>query len=370
MPGRKHLWRGIHDKEMTARAVTLGVVVPRGKKAVPGRAVARISLTNTGAGHMFPTYMIPAVFIKVELLDENRKTVEGSRRVDRIQRRLLVILGSNALKTAVVALLMLLLFRSLVTRHLDDLASYLDTDQVGGPSRPLALDRPPDDTDEIGRTVVAVNAMVARSTDQFERTHAQREEIERLNVGLVARLEEMQSFSYSLAHDLSGPLRTAHSFAEIVHEDIDDADQQDLLMRIQSACQRMNDLIAGMSTVGDTRLLQTAVESLLRNAWTFTASRPEAVVEVGYGEVAGREGFYVRDNGIGFDPEHSARIFSPFERLHPESAGSGVGLAVVRTVVARHGGEVWAEARPDEGATFAFSIGHLDTGIHQVVSSG
>ncbi|MDP6484379.1 MAG: multiheme c-type cytochrome [Nitrospinota bacterium] len=88
MPGRKHLWRGIHDKEMTARAVTLGVVVPLGKKAVPGRAVARISLTNTGAGHMFPTYMIPAVFIKAELLDENGKTVEGSRRVDRIQRRL------------------------------------------------------------------------------------------------------------------------------------------------------------------------------------------------------------------------------------------------------------------------------------------
>ncbi len=88
MPGRKHVWRGIHDREMTARAVTLGVQVARGKAAVAGRAVARIELTNSGAGHMFPTYMVPAVFIKAELLDKDGKTVEGSLRVDRIQRLL------------------------------------------------------------------------------------------------------------------------------------------------------------------------------------------------------------------------------------------------------------------------------------------
>jgi hypothetical protein len=88
MPGKKHIWRGIHDKEMTARAVTLGVKIPKGKDAIPGRAVAEITLTNSGAGHMFPTYMIPAVFIKAELLDGDGKLIEGSRRVDRIQRRL------------------------------------------------------------------------------------------------------------------------------------------------------------------------------------------------------------------------------------------------------------------------------------------
>ncbi|MFQ5912084.1 MAG: multiheme c-type cytochrome [Nitrospinota bacterium] len=88
MPGRRHLWRGIHDKEMTARAVALGVQVARGKKAAPGRVVAKIELTNTGAGHMFPTYMIPAVFLKAELQDKDGKAVEGSLRTDRIQRLL------------------------------------------------------------------------------------------------------------------------------------------------------------------------------------------------------------------------------------------------------------------------------------------
>ena len=86
MPSRRHLWRGIHDKEMTARAVTLGVEIPRGKDAIPGRAVAKISLINSGAGHMFPTYMIPAVFIRVELQAQDGKIVAGSRRTDRIQR--------------------------------------------------------------------------------------------------------------------------------------------------------------------------------------------------------------------------------------------------------------------------------------------
>lgn len=88
MPGKKHIWRGIHDKEMTARAVTLGVKVPRAKDAVPGRATAEITLTNTGAGHMFPTYMVPAVFIKAELLDHDGRLIEGSRRVDPVRRNL------------------------------------------------------------------------------------------------------------------------------------------------------------------------------------------------------------------------------------------------------------------------------------------
>lgn len=88
MPGRRHLWRGIHDKRMTARAVTLGVYLDRRKDAAPGRVAARIELTNSGAGHMFPTYMVPAVLIAAELQDESGRTLEGSRRVDRIQRQL------------------------------------------------------------------------------------------------------------------------------------------------------------------------------------------------------------------------------------------------------------------------------------------
>ncbi len=323
-------------------------------------------------------------------------------------RHLLVILASNTLKTAVVAFLLLWIFRRLVTRHTDHLARYLDEQTGEGHPAPLVLDRPQDDGDELGRTVTAVNAMVERLSEHVGRLEVQREEIERLNGGLLTRVGELESFSYSLAHDLAGPLRTVHSFAEIVCEEVSDPEMCELLERMQGACIRMRGTIDGMlvlariskealriqpvdltalarevfealraaepsraaelvvqeglTTTGDARLLRAALDNLLGNAWKYSQSRPSTRIEFARGEVAGREGFYVRDNGVGFSPEHAARLFAPFERLHPEFSGHGIGLAVVRAVMTRHGGEVWADARPEEGATFAFTIGQPDLG--------
>ena len=327
---------------------------------------------------------------------------------DRLLRRAVVILASNAAKTAVVALLMLWIFRRLVTRHLDRLAVYLDARRGSSRADRLELDRPPDETDEIGRAVAAVNAMVARLSDHVEHVESQRGEIERLNGRLLGRVRELEAFSHSLAHNVMGPLRSVHSFAEIIQDDLDNPDALDMLGRVQRASARMEATIAGMlllarisrdtlslETVditalakelvavvrasepdralecvveegltvrGDRALLALALENLIRNAATFSSEGGSAPIEIGHGEVAGRPGFYVRDHGIGFEQRYASRIFSPFERLDADNPGHGLGLAVVRAVVVRHGGEVWVEATPGEGATFAFTIGHPDAG--------
>jgi signal transduction histidine kinase len=115
---------------------------------------------------------------------------------------------------------------------------------------------------------------------------------------------------------------------------------------------------------GNARLLRQVLANLLANAWKFTARQPRPAVEVGALPAAPGEPrvFYVRDNGAGFDMRRAADLFRPFHRLHPEHefAGTGIGLAVVRKIVERHGGSVWAEAAPGLGATFYVSLPDAD----------
>jgi two-component system, sensor histidine kinase and response regulator len=114
---------------------------------------------------------------------------------------------------------------------------------------------------------------------------------------------------------------------------------------------------------GDPALLEQVLVNLLSNAFKFTAPRGTARVEVG----ALRQGetlvYYVRDNGVGFDMQHAERLFGVFQRLHSQEAfeGTGIGLSVVQRIIARHGGKVWADSRPGEGATFYFSLPAQDT---------
>jgi light-regulated signal transduction histidine kinase (bacteriophytochrome) len=111
------------------------------------------------------------------------------------------------------------------------------------------------------------------------------------------------------------------------------------------------------TTWGDARLLQIALENLLGNAWKFTSTRPAARIEFGTTHIDGRTVHYVRDNGVGFDPEYANKLFQPFQRLHPTSEfeGNGIGLATVARVVDRHGGRVWADGAVGAGATFYFT---------------
>jgi light-regulated signal transduction histidine kinase (bacteriophytochrome) len=106
------------------------------------------------------------------------------------------------------------------------------------------------------------------------------------------------------------------------------------------------------------RLLQIALENLLGNAWKFTRKQPQPRIEFGVTEQDGMSVYFVRDNGAGFDMAHAGKLFGAFERLHadPEFEGTGIGLATVRRVIQRHGGKVWAEGKPGQGATFYFTL--------------
>ena len=115
----------------------------------------------------------------------------------------------------------------------------------------------------------------------------------------------------------------------------------------------------GLSAQADAGLMQVVLENLLRNAWKFTRESGAPRIEFGREESGGREVFFVRDNGVGFDMEHAARLFSPFQRLHQldRFEGTGIGLAIVQRIVRLHGGEVWAESAAGRGATLYFTLG-------------
>jgi PAS domain S-box-containing protein len=224
---------------------------------------------------------------------------------------------------------------------------------------------------------------------------------------LEVTVRELESFSYSVSHDLRAPLRAIDGFCQALGEDYGDrldARGLDYLARVRHAAHRMGDLIddlltlsrvmrsgfdrapvdlsalvaeiaddlrrahprravqlqvaADLQATGDRALLRTALDNLLANAWKFTGERAEARVEVGALTGAAPPTFFVRDNGAGFDMAYGERLFQPFQRLHAPDAfeGSGIGLATVQRIISRHGGRIWAESRPDEGATFYFTL--------------
>jgi light-regulated signal transduction histidine kinase (bacteriophytochrome) len=115
----------------------------------------------------------------------------------------------------------------------------------------------------------------------------------------------------------------------------------------------------GLRAMGDPALLRAVMTNLFENAWKFTAKRAKARIEFGQRAVeSGRPVFFVRDNGAGFDMKYAAKLFGAFQRLHQQEdfPGTGVGLATVQRIVIRHGGRIWAEAHPDQGATFFFTL--------------
>ncbi len=219
--------------------------------------------------------------------------------------------------------------------------------------------------------------------------------------------EELESFSYSVSHDLRAPLRTIDGFSAIVMEDYGkdlDPEVHGYLQRMRAASQRMARLIddlldlsrltrqeinyervnlsglakevladlrereperhvnasvhTALFALGDPDLLRVVLENLLANAWKFTRKTVEPRIEVGSFQREDRIVYFVRDNGAGFDPAHAQNMFRIFQRVHKDSEfeGTGIGLATVRRIIQRHGGEIWAEGSPQGGATFYFVL--------------
>jgi len=113
-----------------------------------------------------------------------------------------------------------------------------------------------------------------------------------------------------------------------------------------------------LRATGDAQLVRSALQNLFQNAWKYTSAHPAAKIEFGKAPLNGKAPFFVRDDGAGFNPQYSARLFGAFQRLHTESEfpGTGIGLATVQRIIHRHGGEIWAEGALEKGATFYFTL--------------
>ncbi|MCX8109806.1 MAG: ATP-binding protein, partial [Syntrophorhabdaceae bacterium] len=113
-----------------------------------------------------------------------------------------------------------------------------------------------------------------------------------------------------------------------------------------------------MFVIGDSQLIRIALENLLNNAFKFTRLNPQASIEFGVIDHEGKQIFFIRDNGVGFEMEYADKLFAPFQRLHSENEfeGTGIGLAIVHRIISKHGGRIWAEAEPGKGAIFYFTL--------------
>jgi PAS domain S-box-containing protein len=253
----------------------------------------------------------------------------------------------------------------------------------------------------------------------IQRRREMEEELKRINLELDDRVavrtrelemvnSELEAFSYSVSHDLRAPLRSMDGFSQVLMEDHErelSPAAMDALRRIRAASQRMGEMIDDlimlarvsrgtlnarpvslsalaheliaelgparpgrdveylvqerMKVRADPGLVRIVLQNLLANAWKYSSTRSRSRIEVGEIGIDGKRAWFVSDNGVGFDPARAEKLFTPFFRLHTQAEfdGNGIGLATVRRAVHRQGGEVWAEGRPGEGATFYFTFG-------------
>ena len=226
----------------------------------------------------------------------------------------------------------------------------------------------PSDQVSIAREVATQLAIAVTQARLYERVRLHAEELETRVQERTKELEaanaELDAFAYSVSHDLRAPLRAIDGYARMLQEDHgDELDKEAVRMLgvLRSRSDRMAHLIDELGTVAaDPALLKQAGANLVRNAVKFTGTKNSARIHVGCRRDldAGEATYYVNDNGVGFDMKYSDRLFGVFQRLHSASEfpGTGVGLAIAQRIIHRHGGKVWAESKPDEGATFDFTL--------------
>lgn len=251
--------------------------------------------------------------------------------------------------------------------------------------------------EEVNTELEAANEQLAQSNIELESSNDRLETANR----------DLEAFNYSVSHDLRGPITAISGQCQIVLQifaDKVDAEVKDFIQGIHDQTLRMNNLITtllefarlgkvplrrqrvdlgsmarsiamelalrdpqrivqfdiadGMEAEADPALLQILLENLLGNAWKYSLNMTEASIRVGRLEEKGRAVFFIRDNGVGFDPAQADELFNPFKRLNPPAGveGFGIGLATVKRIVERHGGEIRAQGEPGKGATFFIAL--------------
>lgn len=263
---------------------------------------------------------------------------------------------------------------------------------------------PPTQQNELAVLVNSFNGMLS----ELHKTHDELEQrVSERTRDLVSSNRELEAFSYSVSHDLRGPLDAINGFSYLLLERFGAGlgrQQRELVENIRESSRRMTGLIDDLlnlsrvtssamraesvdltalaltimeelrigsperkvefvtapkaEVLGDARLLRILMDNLLRNAWKYTSHHNRACIEFGIEHDNGHPVYFVKDDGSGFDTRSSDRLFQPFQRLHSSAQfpGNGVGLATVQRIVRRHGGDVWAQAEIEKGATFFFTL--------------
>ena len=331
------------------------------------------------------------------------------REIDQRLRRYLLIAGAVLVFSLLFALLISSAFGRSVAQPIVKLAET---------ARTVTRDRdysvrvaPTGQRDELAVLIDAFNEML-REIQQRDRALQSAHDLLEQRVSdrtrdLVSANQELEAFSYSVSHDLRGPLDAINGFSYVLisahGKQLDEA-ARELIQNIRASAKRMSELIDDLLNLSrvttsimhretvdlsefarsimeelchtaparkvefivppsaeahaDARLLRIVMDNLLRNAWKYTSHHKSARIEFGKMVKNGRTIYFVADDGSGFDSRSADRLFQPFQRLHStaEFPGNGIGLATVRRIVQRHGGEVWAEAAVEKGATFYFTL--------------
>lgn len=319
------------------------------------------------------------------------------------------IFGGVLLACMITALLVSAFFRRSLADPITELA---DTARTVSREKNYSLRvKPIEAHDELATLITAFNEMLSQIQIRDAALRTARTELEQRvqdrTKQLVAANRDLESFSYSVSHDLRGPLEIVNGMSFIIMQQYGPElgpGLKDCLERIREAAKRMEQLIedllnlarvnktemhreevdlsamvkriadelrqrepqrvvelviaSGASVKGDAHLLRVAMENLLGNAWKYSSNKSSSRIEFGIRNSDGGPVYFVKDNGAGFDPRSAQRLFQPFQRLHPisEFPGTGVGLATVQRIIQKHGGNIWADGVVDAGATFSFTL--------------
>lgn len=371
------------------------------ERLAPGQSInhwAKGHDVLVGTTILFQGKAVGAVYLLAETSDVARRT-----------GRFGLISAGMLITCFALAYLATYAIRHLVTDPLTELAK---TAQIVSRYKDYAVRaKLPRSSDELTFLVQSFNEMLeqiqARDRALEESRNVLELRVEERTAALSSANKELEAFSYSVAHDLRGPLQQVNNIGYLLqHPSVDNASaaSRDLVDKLLEATGRMSLLIddllnlsrasshplhrtpldlshiaetiadrlkaetsgrkvnwcvaKGAQVFADEGLMQVVMENLLNNSWKYTSKTERAEIQFGWEEEGNRTVYFVRDNGVGFNPRYLDRLFRPFERLHSQSefSGTGVGLATAYRIITRHGGAIWATGNVDQGATFFFTL--------------